>query len=198
VGARAGETDPPAGRDPVGIEALTGPALEAVATIWKREGRGLTARVGGASMTPTIAPGALVHLACGTVPEPGQVAAFVLAGRLVIHRVVARSAGGLFLTRGDASVLPDPPVAAAAVIGRVRLGGPDGRPVDPPPAPTSPGRALALALCRPLLDRSPRAARLAIGALWAARRWFVATPRATIHRVWSALGGRRGPARPVL
>jgi hypothetical protein len=175
-------------------EGLSGIQLEAIATIWKRERRELAARFGGSSMEPTIPPGAEVLLQCGVLPAPGEIAAFILGDRIMVHRVVTRSPvrGPWLLTRGDASAIPDPPIAETAVIGtvvRVRRGD---RFVKPASPPTSFGRRLALTLCLlGLRVRRPAGERL-IELLWVLRRWLVLAPRAAAGQIRSALA-RHGP-----
>jgi hypothetical protein len=175
------------------VDNLTGGRLDAIATLWKREGRELTVRFGGSSMVPTIGPGAEVLLRCGVCPAPGEIAAFTLGDRVIVHRVMARSSAGTWvLTRGDASTIPDPPIPETAVIGtvvRVRQGD---RFVEPSPAPASHGRRLALALCLLGLRTTPRVGQRLIALLWFLRRCLVLAPRAAARRVWSALR-RRGP-----
>ena len=175
------------------MEGLTSARLEAIAAIWKREARQLTARFGGSSMEPTIPSGAEVIFRCGGIPEPGDITAFTDRGRIMVHRVVARSpARDWLLTRGDASAIPDPPIREVAIIGtvlRVRLGD---RWVEPPPAPASFQRRLALALCLLGLRAPPPVARRLIGLLWALRRWFVLAPRALARSARSLLARRNG------
>ena len=175
------------------IEGLTSARLEAIAAIWKREARQLTARFGGSSMEPTIPSGGEVVLRCGGSPEPGDIAAFIDRGRILVHRVVARSPSrGWLLTRGDASAIPDPPIREAATIGtvvRVRLGD---LWVEPPPPPATVLRCLALALCLVGFRAPAPVARRLIGLLWILRRWFVLAPRALARSARRWLAPRNG------
>jgi Peptidase S24-like len=170
-------------------DSLTG-QLEAVAALWKREKRELRVRFGGASMMPTIAPGSEVLLRCGLGPAPGEIAAFMLGNRLIVHRVIARSPAGTWvLTRGDASAIPDPPIRETAVIGTVVRVWHGDRFVAPLPPPASPGRRLALSVSLLGLGVTPLVGRRVIALLWFLRRWLVLAPRATARRIQSAIGG---------
>jgi hypothetical protein len=61
----------------------------------------------------------------------------MVGGRIVVHRIAyrrrLRRAGGFFITRGDAMILPDVPIDTASVLGRVVEFGSNGcwRPVGP-------------------------------------------------------------------
>src|SRR6185503_13087139 len=93
------------------LDLVDGEGLAAVASLWRKTGRELRARFGGASMQPALPPGTEVLLRCGETGGPGDVIAFLAGGHLLVHRVVARAAdGGWTLTRGDARVLPDVPI----------------------------------------------------------------------------------------
>jgi hypothetical protein len=153
------------------LAGLTGEQLRAVAALWARSRREVSARFGGTSMEPTIAPGAEVVLACGGDPRVGDVIAYVMGDQVVVHRLEARARGGWLLTRGDAHVAPDLPVRAADLLGRVAaVAGPDG-PVATPPAPRTMARGAALAACRLALAVHPRACVFAVRALrWTGRR----------------------------
>ena len=157
------------------LPALTGERLRAVAALWARGEREITARFAGTSMLPTIAPDAEVLLDCGHVPEPGEIACYVRGDDVVVHRVVARTADGRWLlTRGDASLLPDPPSRAADVLARIRKVRRDGRWTEPAPAPGSFVRAAAVSLSRAALSVSPALGRGVIGGLWMIRRALLA------------------------
>ena len=86
---------------------LTNEELIAVAALWKRTGREFVTRFTGTSMQPTIADGASVRLLCTDVVSVGDVVAYVYGDRVIVHRIVAIWSDR-FVTRGDASVLPDP------------------------------------------------------------------------------------------
>lgn len=94
--------------------------LRAIAAIWKSVRRELTARFDGGSMLPTIAPLQEVAIRCGVEPRAGDVVLALASDIVIVHRVMWRSPDGSWLiTRGDASRLPDPPIAVADVIGVV-------------------------------------------------------------------------------
>ena len=171
---------------------LSGDRLEAVAAIWKRERRQLTARFGGASMEPTIPAGSELWLQCGAVPEPGGIAAFTVGGRLIVHRVLAQSPNRTWLlTRGDASAIPDPPIAQTAVIGTVTLVQRGDRLTQPAAPPASLRQRLVLAGCLLGMRASPATGARVIHLLWFLRRWLVLAPRAVAGRLGRVLARRR-------
>lgn len=75
----------------------------------------------GTSMHPTIRSGETVTIAplATGAPKPGTIVLHRAAGQLVAHRVERRLADGRLLTRGDALVALDPPVAPGNVLGVV-------------------------------------------------------------------------------
>lgn len=154
------------------IEGLSGDALRAVASLWKRTRRELSARFGGSSMLPTIPPDGLVQLRCGDPPALHEIVAYVYGDQLVVHRVVGFSASrGWLLTRGDAHAIPDLPLAdAGALVGRVVKVLREGAWQDPPGPPRSWQRSVALALCLAALRLHPALARLLIRCLRFLRR----------------------------
>jgi hypothetical protein len=84
--------------------------------------RPLTVTVRGGSMVPLLSDGDRVALAPSRWLLPGDVVAFRAGdGRLVVHRLLGyRWAGGIaIVTRGDASLDPDPPVARDRLLGKV-------------------------------------------------------------------------------
>jgi hypothetical protein len=103
------------------VDLVEGEGLAAVASLWRKTGRELQARFGGSSMEPALPPGTQLLLRCGATGRPGDVIAFLAAGRLVVHRVVAAAPDGSWtLTRGDARALPDAPILdPEAILGRV-------------------------------------------------------------------------------
>lgn len=78
----------------------------------------VTVPVTGDSMLPTLQPGARVVLTAVDVDRLriGDVIAFQLAGKLVLHRIHARD-GEHLITAGDNLSLYDPPVAVGDVVG---------------------------------------------------------------------------------
>lgn len=76
-------------------------------------------RIRGASMETAIPRGSRIRITFNGAPHRvGDIVAFMIGERIVVHRVVHRARRRL-LTRGDAMLLPDPPIDAAAVLGAV-------------------------------------------------------------------------------
>lgn len=100
----------------VGV-STTGTRLELARETLSKFGRLRICATGG-SMLPAIAPGDLLDFRACTADEvsPGQVLLVWHQARLVAHRLVERQDGAL-LTRGDALVASDMPVAAPNVLG---------------------------------------------------------------------------------
>lgn len=78
----------------------------------------------GGSMSGLIAAGSRVRVIFGDAHwSRGEVVAFIDGARIVVHRVVYRGysprARNYLITQGDAMSLPDPPIAASAVLGTV-------------------------------------------------------------------------------
>ena len=92
--------------------------LTTVAQVWRQQGRVLETSFGGTSMLPAITPLNVVRFHCGAPFATGDVIIYVREERVVVHRVV-RESGDLVWTRGDANLLPDPPVSRAQILGRV-------------------------------------------------------------------------------
>ncbi len=149
----------------------------------------------GMSMGAGLGPGsrirvALVHRARY---EAGEVVAYQAGNQVIVHRVVHRgraaAALGHLITRGDATLVPDPPVAHGRILGPVtgvwRAGG--WMPLGGPPR-----RALRARLACALLSA------VASGALYLSPR---ATAHALIalHRSVGALRAAlgRSPRRPA-
>jgi len=75
-------------------------------------------RIAGTSMLPTLRPGDVVMLKhCDTV-EPGEVVAFSLGRRVLVHRVL-RVRKGRIVCRGDNRTTADPEIPPGGLIGRV-------------------------------------------------------------------------------
>lgn len=103
-----------------------GERLLAIAALLRSRGCEVECRVQGDSMAPTLPDSALVRIRFATDASiaVGQIAAFVAGRHVIAHRVLHRgrrtsAAREHLLTGGDATVLPDPPVRVAAVLGPV-------------------------------------------------------------------------------
>ena len=123
-------------------------------------------------MEPVLISGAEVLLICGQGGAPGDVVAYRVGERVVVHRVVARAGGGGWIvTRGDARWLPDVPIAGPeAILGRITgRRGADGYEALPHPT-SSVVRSAALWPLVALLRVSPRAGTGLIRGLVTARR----------------------------
>jgi hypothetical protein len=156
--------------------------LAAIAAIWKRERRTLTACFGGSSMRPTLPPGAELTFVCGAPVAAGDVAVMLHRGRVLVHRVVACSPRGFLLTRGDGTWLLDPPIAAEDALGPVVGVRQGDRVVEPPPPPSSAWRRVTAALVLELLETSAPVGRGLIAGLWAARYGLWLVPNALLRR----------------
>jgi hypothetical protein len=83
-----------------------------------REGR-LRWQVEGRSMLPALPPGCTIEIrALDGEPRLGDLLVFAGRDALVVHRLVAKRGSSLIL-QGDNRGLPDPPVTAERLIGRV-------------------------------------------------------------------------------
>jgi Peptidase S24-like len=101
------------------LQSLSADEIDAVALLWKRQGRQFVTSFSGTSMLPAIAPGQLVAVTCGVEPMVGDVAVFRYSDQVGVHRVVARTASWV-LTWGDNNPLPDEPVTPIRIIGAIR------------------------------------------------------------------------------
>jgi signal peptidase I len=88
-------------------------------------------RVTGTSMVPTLWPGdiVVVHRCEPSELLPNSVVMFRRCGRLVVHRLILRTADQI-VARGDALSWPDDPVGVSDVVGRVEFAIRNGRRVD--------------------------------------------------------------------
>jgi hypothetical protein len=105
-------------------------------------------RIRGASMEAAIPRGSRIRISFSSGPQRvGDIVAFMIGERIVVHRIVHSGAGHL-LTRGDAMRLPDPPIEAAAVLGAVDEidSAPGGRPPAAQVRPPRRDRLLAFAV----------------------------------------------------
>ncbi|MCB9731471.1 MAG: S24/S26 family peptidase [Deltaproteobacteria bacterium] len=126
----------------------------AVARAQLGAGRPLRTRAAGQSMWPLLREGAeVVVVPLTAAPAVGDVVLLVLGGRLVLHRVVRVLADGAVVTKGDAELGADPPVAAADLLGRVARAPWDGLVGRASAAPLG-GIALWLGLARRAASRA--------------------------------------------
>lgn len=73
-------------------------------------------------MTPALPNGGRIRIKLVERVDyrPDEVVAFLRDGAIVVHRVMRnRRRGGWLLTRGDANLVPDAPIAASRVLGPV-------------------------------------------------------------------------------
>jgi hypothetical protein len=192
-------TPPPEILDAIGRLLRADPARTlAVAQSLRAPGRSFESTVTGTSMGPGLGPGsrirvALVHRARY---EAGEVVAYVSGGQVVVHRVAHRgraaAARGYLITRGDATLVPDPPVDHGRILGPVtgvwRAAGwmsPSGPPRRSLRAKVA--CALSLAAAMGALYVSPRATARAVAGLHRA---------AGALRAALARSGRRQAPRP--
>ena len=170
------------------LEGWTAERLDGAGRIWKKEGRELTARFSGTSMHPTIPDGAEVRVLCGEEVRAGDVVVCQEGRRILVHRAVAILGSGWVLTRGDATAVPDLPVPASSVLGRITgLVTREGD-LAVPKAPDTAARRWTLRACGSLLLAAPPAGRNLVRALWILRKWFVLAPRAAARRLRPGIG----------
>jgi hypothetical protein len=139
----------------------------------------------GGSMTGAIPARSRIRIAFTRGPyAPGEIIAFMIGARIVVHRVVYLRRRGrpheLLITRGDAMILPDPPLDAGAVLGRVVEVASDGcwRPPGPRLRPPRRDRLLAflvLAASAVMLEVAPGLARRFVSLLEATDRRYAWT-----------------------
>jgi hypothetical protein len=110
-------------------------ALDAVGTLLTRDGKRILSvadslrgadrivesTVEGGSMGSTLPAGTRIRIELSRRDryEPGEVIAFFVDTTLIVHRVVASLRHGRFVTRGDATYAPDPPLDVARILGPV-------------------------------------------------------------------------------
>ena len=172
-----------------------------VARNLRAPGRSFESTVTGTSMGSGLGPGSRIRVALVHRDryEAREVVAFVSGDQVIVHRVAHRGragrALGYFITVGDATLVPDPPVDHGRILGSVTgvwFAGGWVPPRDPP------RRSLRATVARSL------SLTVAVGALYVSPR-FTASALTHLHRVVGALraavvrrGQRRapGPARP--
>jgi hypothetical protein len=97
----------------------------AVADTLRGPERWIESTVSGWSMGPSLPPGSRIRIALAPHGhhEAGEVIAYLSDDQVIVHRVVhhgrAGAARGHLIARGDAAVVPDPPVELAHVLGAV-------------------------------------------------------------------------------
>jgi Peptidase S24-like len=103
--------------------ALLPLARRGVFETYRREGAREWIQATGDSMRPLIEPGAWLRVQFGKRPERvGQIVLFTLDGTVVAHRLVARlkrDGTDLWIAKGDAELVRDPPLLASEVLGVV-------------------------------------------------------------------------------
>ena len=150
----------------------------ALAPLLRRAGSVIESEIRGPSMGRTLTPGTRIRIRCGDGlgHPPGTVIAFFGGNGLVGHRIVGagrdRRGPRHLLTRGDGSLVPDPPIEPERVLGEV-IEWHDGegwRPLPAAPARTLVGRSAAAAMLLMVRLALVVDARLAVrGAILLAR-----------------------------
>lgn len=123
----------------IGSLIMTDPArIIAVARSLRGPDRSIESTVTGMSMGAGLPPGTRIRIDLVERDryEVGEIVAYVHGKKVIVHRVVHRglvgTAAGLVLTRGDAPLVPDPPVPHANILGPVSAMWNDGAWVLPP------------------------------------------------------------------
>lgn len=96
--------------------------LDFALLLWEQSGAEHWIPVTGTSMRPLIQPGDLVLVKHGALGiRPGDVIVYRREDRMTVHRVVGLGDNPpeMVITRGDTAGQVDPPVDAAAIVGRV-------------------------------------------------------------------------------
>jgi hypothetical protein len=96
-----------------------------VASSLRAPDRSLESTVHGMSMGATLPPGSRIRieLVHRIGYDVGEVIAFLAGSQVVVHRIAYRGRRGrarrYYLTRGDATLVPDPPVDHESILGAV-------------------------------------------------------------------------------
>jgi signal peptidase I len=153
-----------------------------VASHLRAPDRMLESTVLGMSMGATIPAGSRVRIELGEQQryDAGDIVTFVAGHHVVVHRIVrwtGRGSHGCLLTRGDAALVPDRPIAETHILGRVTaVRREEGwTPVGPPPSVAGRARltrSLVLLAVAGLLQLHPRAAAAFVAALHRVARPF--------------------------
>lgn len=94
--------------------------IEATLEAWCDAGRCSQVPIQGISMSPLLQPGDTALVVHGRQRlRLGEVLAYRLGERVVVHRLLRRQKTGRLLMGGDNHALPDEPIAPQAVLGRV-------------------------------------------------------------------------------
>ena len=99
--------------------------IKALAYSLRAPGRQIESRVEGMSMGRGLPAGSRIRIGLAHQQryEVGTVIAYLAGSKVVVHRVAHRGLAGpaaeFFLTRGDAPLVPDPPVAHSQILGPV-------------------------------------------------------------------------------
>jgi hypothetical protein len=112
--------------DAVGNLLQADPArIVALASSLRAPNRSIESTVQGMSMGRGLPPGSRIRIELieRARYDTGEVIAFLSDGQVIVHRVVHRGRIGMaanhVLTRGDATLVPDPPVEHARILGPV-------------------------------------------------------------------------------
>jgi signal peptidase I len=128
------------------VEATQAAACQLAAEVAGQFG-GVRLRVSGTSMTPAVRPGDVlaVEKASFSQVDTGEIVVFARDGRLVAHRLVAKTECHL-ITRGDRTRRNDSPVSVAEFVGRVTDVERGGTPVQARKRPSIAQQAIARVL----------------------------------------------------
>jgi signal peptidase I len=171
--------------------------IVALASSLRGPNRVIESTVVGTSMGEGLRPGSRIRIELRERPHPGvgEVIAFLTADQVIVHRVVHRGRGGAgaghLLTRGDAVLVPDPPLPHGRVIGPVTAVWCHDRwtPLEPPrrwPVHARIASRLALWVAVGSVYLSPRVAGSVLAVLHRAERGL------RLARAWGSR--RRAPA----
>ena len=187
-----------------------------IAAPLQRAGRIIESTVRGDSMGRSLPPGASIRirLCRREAYAPGEIVAFLNGAHLTVHRLLSCGTEGrrkgMFLARGDARLLPDPPARTDSVLGvviAVRSGSGWGA---PPPLErqrwlrrlsSTAMEKVAFAICLLAPERSSRILNRLYAGIMAAARRFRPRPyrRGSTKLPMASAGGTRstGPRAPA-
>ena len=151
----------------VGALLLADPTrITALVSSLRAPGRSIESTVEGMSMGRSLPPGSRIRIQLIDREryDAGCVIAFLAGKRVVVHRVMYRGIGAAashVLTRGDAPLVPDPPVPHSQILGLVTGVWKDGHWMNLPDAPQRSLKAriassFLLLVAKGLLNLSPR------------------------------------------